>query len=243
VRQLLPATTGEPDLERVYAFPAGGRRHVRGNFVSTLDGAIELGGRSGSLGGPGDHRVFHLLRELADVVLVGAGTARAEGYAPAQIPAEVQARRRVAGQGPVPPIAVVTRHGLDADSRLLEPDRTAPRPLVLTTDAAVEAASDQVRERAEFIACGADGVDLHRALDALADRGLYRVNCEGGPRLITDLIVAGRLDELCLTLSPQLAGPGRGGMTAGAEWTDPSGLALTSVLEQDGELYLRYIRG
>jgi riboflavin biosynthesis pyrimidine reductase len=99
-----------------------------------------------------------------------------------------------------------------------------------------------VRQHAELIACGTDGVDLSRALDALAERGLHRVNCEGGPRLITDLIVAGLLDELCLTVSPQLAGPGRARLTAGDEWTDARGVTLASVLEQDGELYLRYPR-
>jgi riboflavin biosynthesis pyrimidine reductase len=242
VQQLLPATTGAPDLEAVYAFPATPARYVRGNFVSTLDGAIELGGRSGPLGGPGDHQIFHLLRQLADVVLVGAGTARAEGYGPARIAQERQQQRRADSQAPVPPIAVVTRHGLDADSRLLAPDDDAPRPLVLTTSAAVEAASEQVRERAELIDCGADDVDLHRALDALGERGLHRVNCEGGPRLLTDLVVAGLLDELCLTLSPQLGGPGRARMTSGREWTEAHGLSLASVLEQDGELYLRCTR-
>lgn len=238
---LLPPAAGEPDLESIYAFPAAGR-HVRGNFVSTLDGAIEIGGRSGPLGGPGDHRIFHLLRGLADVVLVGAGTARAEGYGPARIPVDQQHRRRAAGQAPVPPIGVVTRRGLDPASRLLEPVADAPRPLVLTTAVAVDAAPDAVRERAELIACGTDEVDLYRVIDALADRGLHRVNCEGGPRLLTDLVVAGLLDELCLTLSPQLGGPDRARMTAGPGWTEARGFELASVLEQDGELYLRYTR-
>jgi riboflavin biosynthesis pyrimidine reductase len=243
VRQLLPATTAEPDLERIYSFPAPGTgTYLRGNFVTSLDGAIEVGGRSGPLGGEGDHQIFHLLRGLADVVLVGAGTARNEGYGPARIPEARRDRRRKAGQLPVPPIAVVTRRGLDADSRLLQPDDDAPRPLVLTTDATVAAAPNAVRDRAEYIACGDDEVDLSRALGVLAERGLRRVICEGGPRLLTDLVVAGLLDELCLTLTPLLAGPGRAGMTAGSEWGGTRGFHLVSALEQDGELYLRYLR-
>jgi riboflavin biosynthesis pyrimidine reductase len=113
---------------------------------------------------------------------------------------------------------------------------------VLTTSAALADAPPEVRDRAEHVACGADDVDLRLALDALVARGLRRITCEGGPGLLTDLLVAGLLDELCLTVSPQLAGPGRAGMTAGAEWSDTVPLVLGSALEQDGELYLRYPR-
>src|SRR3954462_2118454 len=116
VRSLLPGGTGEPDLESIYAFPdlvgSGADRWLRANFVSSIDGAIEVGGRSGPLGGPGDHRIFHLLRELTDVVLVGAGTVRTEGYRAAALPVERRRQREAEGRLPVPPIAVVTRHGL-----------------------------------------------------------------------------------------------------------------------------------
>ena len=70
----------EPALERLYAVPAG-RSWLRVNFVSSLDGAVTgADGRSGSINTPADHRVFRLLRRLSDVVVVGAGTVRAEGY-------------------------------------------------------------------------------------------------------------------------------------------------------------------
>src|SRR3954470_15903191 len=125
VRSLLPGETGEPDLESIYAFPAragaGGSRWLRANFVASIDGAIEVGGRSGPLGGPGDHRIFHLLRALADVVLVGAGTVRTEGYRAAALSPERRRRGEAAGQLPVPPIAVVTRRGLAPDTPVLEP--------------------------------------------------------------------------------------------------------------------------
>ena len=84
MKALLPDPAGEVDLVEAYALPAGtgNRPFVRCNMISTLDGAITIEGRSGLLGGPADRSVFQVLRSLADVVLVGAGTARAEGYGP-----------------------------------------------------------------------------------------------------------------------------------------------------------------
>jgi riboflavin biosynthesis pyrimidine reductase len=245
VRALLPSTTGEPDLDSIYGLPRldGAGSHLRCNFVDSLDGAIEVDGRSGALGGPGDERIFSLLRELTDVVLVGAGTARTEGYGPVRLPLTRRRKRVAVGQAAVPPIAVVTASGLAPDSRLLEPIDGSPAPLVLTTAQVAESADERVRERAEVVPCGTTGVDLEVAIRALAARGLRRVLCEGGPRLFTDLAALGLVDELCLTLAPQLAGPDRARMTSGASWTAPHGLTLSSVLEQDGELYLRYTRG
>lgn len=240
MRSLLPSAEGEPDLDVLYAFPATSGRLVRGNFVSAVDGAIEIGGHSGPLGGTGDSRVYSLLRGLADVVLVGAGTARAEGYGPAVLDADRQQRRRAAGQLPVPPIAVVTTTGLAADSPLLDGNDESPRPIVLTTRQAAQDAPDVVRDRAEVEVCGDGTVDLAVALDALERRGLHRVLCEGGPRLLTDLLVADLLDELCLTVAPTLAGPGRARLTDGDGWTAARGLELLSVLEEDGDLLLRY---
>ncbi len=245
VRSLLPGGTGEPDLETIYAFPGTGT-WVRANFVASIDGAIEVGGRSGPLGGPGDHRIFHLLRALADVVLVGAGTVRTEGYRAAELPEDRRRRRELAGQLPVPPIAVVTRRGLEPGTPVLEPVPGAPRPLLLTTAAAAEAASDEVRERAELVVCGDEDVDASLAVRALTDRGFRRLLCEGGPQLLSELVLAGLVDELCLTVAPQLAGPGRAGMTGGSPWGEPRAQSmnwsLAGVLEEDGDLFLRYRR-
>jgi riboflavin biosynthesis pyrimidine reductase len=73
---------------------------------------------------------------------------------------------------------------------------------------------------------------------------LTRVLCEGGPTVFTQAVAAGEVDEVCLSLSPLLAGPGPGRITAGAPW--PSGttrFALHGLLEEDGALFLRYRRG
>src|SRR3954452_15153851 len=106
MRALVPTPSDTVDLEAAYAVGVNAppdRPFVRINMISSLDGAIAVNGRSGLLGGPGDRQVFHALRSLADVILVGAGTARAEGYGPARIDPDAQERRRARGQHPVPP--------------------------------------------------------------------------------------------------------------------------------------------
>src|SRR2546429_47066 len=75
-----------------------------------------------------------------------------------------------------------------------------------------------ISSRADVVICGDDVVDLGAVRAALADRGLTRILCEGGPTLFADLAAAGQVDELCLTLSPLLAGPGAGRITSGASW-------------------------
>ena len=84
---------------------------LRANFIASLDGGATFGGKTGQLGGPGDRAVFSLLRELADVILVGAGTVRAEGYAGARPTVAQRQRRQTRGQSEVPRLAIVTKSG------------------------------------------------------------------------------------------------------------------------------------
>ncbi len=172
---------------------------LRVNMVSTLDGAATgPDGRSGSINTAADRLVFGVLRGLADVVLVGAGTVRAEKYRiPAARPAFAE-RRAAAGQAPAPALAVVTRTGevpaLDG----------AARGYVITS-----AAADPGRVRAaagapEVIVAGEEEVDLAQAMTQLSRLGLPRVLLEGGPSLLADAAAAGRVDELCLTISPAI---------------------------------------
>src|SRR6056297_1089071 len=93
---------------------ADGRPWVMLNMIVSVDGAIAIDELSGGLGGPGDHAVFSTLRGLADVVLVAAGTARAEQYRPARPDETTSRARRTRGQRDAPAIAVVTRR-LDLD--------------------------------------------------------------------------------------------------------------------------------
>src|SRR4051812_37529390 len=116
-------------LYELYASPADtGRCLVRGNAIGSLDGGAATDGTSGGLGGPGDRRLFRVLRELADVIVVGAGTAHAESYAGAQMTVAQRGNRQRRGQSEVPPIALVTRSGrLENDWPVLT--RTEVTPL------------------------------------------------------------------------------------------------------------------
>ena len=123
----------ENRLTDLYAYPDDLQAcWVRGNMIASLDGGATDDGKSGGLAGPGDRAVFTQMRQLADVILVGAGTVRTENYSGAQFsPAQRQARQR-RGQAEVPPVAVVTNRGaLDHDAKVFT--RTEVPPLILTS--------------------------------------------------------------------------------------------------------------
>ncbi|MFR9729311.1 pyrimidine reductase family protein [Saccharopolyspora sp. MS10] len=233
-----------PEVEAFYDYPAGlTRPWLRTNFVSSLDGAVSVRGSSRGLSSPADQRVLGLIRDLSDVVLVGAGTALAEGYHGVQR-GEVRAERRARfGLSEVPPIAVVTaRCSLEPDSPLLT-DTVVP-PIVLTCEAAPEERRIALADAgADVIVTGSEQVDLVAALAALGERGLLRVGCEGGPGLFGDLIAADLVDELCLTVSPLLAGGRAERIARGPDPAGPRGMRLLSVLRaEESLLLLRYGR-
>ncbi len=243
VRQIHPSPA---DVE-VAAVVAADRRVGPGrpwllvNMVSSVDGATALDGASGSLGGPADREVFQAIRSVADVILVGAATVRAEDYGVPKLPEEHQAERRARGQVRRPRLAIVSRSlDLDPDAaRFGDPDQ---RPFVVTTTDADPDRRAAVAGIAEVIEAGAGSVDLRSALDQLHDRGARVVLCEGGPTLNGQLVAAGLVDELCLTLSPLLvAGPSRR-LAQGSAGTGPHPLVLDRVLTEDGFLFLRYVR-
>ena len=236
-----PGELDRAALAGIYAHPAGPRPFVRVNFVASADGAVSVDGLSAGLDAPGDRAVFGLLRELADVVLAGAGTVRAEGYRGARTSPELRARRRGRGQAEVPPVAVVTASAdLDPGSALFTD--TAVPPLVLTTAASAGPARERFGDLAEVVVVGDADVTPAAVLAALAERGLPRVLCEGGPALFGSFAAAGLVDELCLSLAPQLAGAGPGrileGPAAGAGAV--ARMRLASVLAHDDGLLLRY---
>ena len=243
MRQLFPDRADPFEPAAVYGDPpsAEGRAAVRLNMVASVDGAISVSGRSGGLGGTGDRRLFLFLRSVADVILVGAGTVRAEGYGPALLANDVQEGRRVAGQSAVPPIAVVSRScALDWESPFFT--AAVARPLVVTVADAPAERRARAAEVAEVVLAGDTDVDLTLALVALGQAGVGSVLAEGGPSLNGQLAAAGLLDELCLTVSPRLVGGAARRILTGPDLAGPPGLDLASVCEEDGFLFLRYGR-
>lgn len=236
---------GPAELAARYAYPDGLRGcFVRANMITSADGGATSGGKSGQLGGAGDRALFAALRELADVIVVGATTARVENYSGVQLGAAARLARQQRGQSEVPPIAVLTRSGrLDHDAKLFHLSEVAP--LILTSSGAAEDTRQRLGRVAEVIdASGADpdSVDPDTALAILAERGLLRVLAEGGPATLGLFGAHDLLDELCLTVAPTMVGG-----TASRIVTGPvdvrSALQLRHALtDAEGYLYLRYAR-
>ncbi|MDC0770955.1 pyrimidine reductase family protein [Streptomyces sp. HD] len=235
------------ELAVAYAYPRPGpdgrQPWLRANMVSTLDGAAQHDGRSQPISSAADMRIFGTLRALADVVIVGAETVRQEGYRPARARAEFAQARQAAGQEPAPAIAVVSA-SLDLDYGL--PLFTSPSvpTLVLTGAAAAPdriAAAEKAGARVVVAGDGV-GVDPARAVRALAELGHTRLLTEGGPRLLGQLVAAGVLDELCLTISPMLTAGDAQRIAGGPSVAVPKRFGLASLLEEDGFLFGRYRR-
>jgi riboflavin biosynthesis pyrimidine reductase len=236
---------GEPALARLYGYP-GGAAHgpwVRANMISTVDGAVAgADGRSGSINGAADWRAFRVMRALADVVLVGAGTARTEGYTALSAPSDlVGLRERTVGPAPLT-LAVVTGSGRVPErlaDAAAQPDGAGP-VLVVTTRCGAVRAVEHVQEE-DVIVAGEDAVDLATALAALADHGLRRVLCEGGPGLLSSMLETDLVDELCLSTAPTVVGGPSPRAVSGSEVLSPARAArLEHLLHADGVLLARW---
>lgn len=232
---------GTDDIAAAYAYPETERPWVRANMVASADGAVTVKGLSGGLSSDGDRQIFGVLRGLADVILVGAGTARTEGYGPAR--PRKSWRKLRAGRPPSPPIAVVTRLlDLDLSGELFTGAPADARTIVITTESAPTDRRARAAENAEVVIAGTDRADPAAVISALADRGFRAILTEGGPRLLGQLSTAGLVDELCLSISPMLVGGDACRVVTGALTPEPWRLTLAHVLEQDGSLFCRYLR-
>lgn len=234
---------GGSDLHELYAYPPDlTEPWVRTNFVSSLDGAVAVDGRSGGLGTPADKVVFGLLRELADVIVVGAGTARTENYGGARTSNSLRERRTAAGLSAVPPIAVVTASGnLDPGMRLFT-DTVVP-PVVFTSGAVPEEKRRTLADAGADVRVIADGdIGGEAIVAAVARAGWNRVLCEGGPRLFGRMIADGVVDDLCLTWAPLLAA-GSADRIAHSPASAVTEMRRTHlVCDHDGTILTRWVR-
>ena len=208
----------DADLQSLYAAPS--TPWVRANMISTTDGAATGDdGRSGSINNPADKRVFDTLRGLADAVVVGAGTAEAEGYGPADLP-----------------IVLVSRTGrVPARLRDAEPGR------VLLATCRAAPGLDHARELLgdeHVLVLGGHRVALTELRTRLAERGWQHLLCEGGPHLLRDLLDQGVLDELDATVVPRLVGGLHPRIADGPPVDVPLRLGL--LLEEESTLLARW---
>jgi riboflavin biosynthesis pyrimidine reductase len=237
MRQLLPHPID--DVEPYDAYGTGDRPVVRMNMVASADGGVvDKDGRSGTIGGVGDREIFRSLRALADVIVVGAGTARTEGYGPHRPPAHLRERRLDDGRPKPAAIAVVTR-SLDLDwSAPLFTEALNPT-LIITTARADAERRRRAASAGTVVEAGDEEVRPTAVVEALRRLGHEQVLIEGGPSLNRAWLDAGVVDELCLTIAPALLGE-TGARLAG-DVTGRVELSLLGVLHDDeDELYLRY---
>jgi riboflavin-specific deaminase-like protein len=199
------------------------------NMVATVDGRAAVDGSAVGIGSTTDHRLMMELRAEADVVLHGAGTVRADPLS-ARVPRELVQRRVALGLPPQPVGAIVTRSG---NIPPVHPYYESSTIVYVCSDNPVPVDIPTVE------VCRVHTVE--DVLTDLARRGVRRVLCEGGPTLNSALLAAHLIDEIYMTLAPKLAG-GEGPLTLiNGPRIDPMlRLNLRSIVEQDGEVFLRY---
>jgi len=233
------AEATDEQLLEWYAPPAGARPWVRFEFVSSADGAATVQGRSGPLGNAADRRVLHLLRRHADVLLVGAGTVRSEGYGGELVDAAGRAWRREHGM-PARPVVAVVSGGLDLDPGSSFFARAPQRPLVFTTGAADAGRRRALQDVADVVLAGRDAIDPAALVASLAAMRYRVIHSEGGPALFGAFLAAGVVDELCLSVSPLLAGGDAPRIVRSGRLERPLPLRLRHVLAGGDLLLLRY---
>lgn len=228
MRRLLPSPATEAlDVAAAYAAVDGGRPRPAGRpwvtllMISSVDGGTAVDGRSGALGNAGDKAVYRAVRSVADAVLVGAATARAEVYHPLAAP------RR---------LLVVTSSGRTGSTEL----EAAPTTTLVMPSSSPEPAVPE--GGASVLRAGTDRVDLRAALAALG--GVEHVVCEGGPSLNGQLLAEGLVDEVCLSLAPLFVAGDSARLAHGPSTPAGGGpWRLAHVLgDDDGYLFLRYLR-
>ncbi|MCP4437246.1 MAG: hypothetical protein GY812_17350 [Actinomycetia bacterium] len=217
--------------------PPEGRPSVSTNMVMSLDGAYSLDGTSGGLSSPTDHALFIAQRSLADYIIVGASTVRAEMYRRPSVTDEAARIRALRGQDPVPRIVITSRSlELPDDVPLLHGDPPAP---IMAHPASSD--PDNAPQGVELLTAGESGVDFELLLEMLGQRGARHVVCEGGPGVLGQLAGADLIDEYLLTLSPHLVGGDRVGLLSHAQGPE-SPYELHRTMRDGDYLMLSYRR-
>ncbi|KHS53837.1 pyrimidine reductase family protein [Brevibacterium linens] len=213
---------------------------VTGHMVAGLDGTAAIHGRVGALSTEPDQDLFRRMRQIADVVMVGAQTIRNEGYAPMHLDESAREQRRMRGQSEMPPVAIVSRSlDLDWSSQVFTAAPEHARTIVITCAKADPVRLAAAEQAATVIIAGEERVEPAAALQALAGLGYQVVLCEGGPRWLGELVAADRLDELCLSISPMMGGDALP-VSVAPPGAGIAQFSLKSTMVADDTLFLRY---
>jgi len=228
-------------LRDLFAYPDGLLQpRLRANFIASIDGAVTLDGSGRKLGTPTDRRVFTRLREVADVVLVGASTATANNYVNIEMSPDAQTWRCSHGMAATLPVAVVSSRGVISPALLN--DSPVP-PIILVSAMAGRVARRALQQSGARVTELAEGRISSAAIrSALAALGLNRVLVEGGPTLFSQLVSDNHIDEVCLTTSPMVvAGPARR-IAATDNHVEIHMQRKDIVLGGDGTVIVRWVR-
>lgn len=213
------------------------RPWLMANFVATIDGATVVEGGSTAISDDDDRAMFHALRTVADVILVGAGTVRAENYGPLRMDEERQMARRDHGLDEIPRLVIVSASlALDPGHRVFsDPER---RVTVLTDPSAPPDRFGALSDVADVVR-----LDSTRAESILGRLGAARlILCEGGATLVGHFVAARLLDEMALTVAPVLVAGVSNRVAQGESAKPPLEMRLDRVLYGDRNLFLRYVR-
>lgn len=208
------------------------------NLIASIDGVTAVGGQTAALSQAPDRAMFASLRAMADAVLVGAGTVRAEQYQAIALDGQKTLARRHRGQNDVPRLAIVTRK---AELDLASPIITGGHPLMYVTDNINPMRTIQAEVVAEVIPSPGQKVSAQFIAGDLFDRGCALLLCEGGPTLASSLFDADVVDEVHLTIAPWLVGGGPAGLLPAAV-PRPRRYELRGLLESQGMLFGRWVR-
>lgn len=229
INQLIPAPGTQFDLEsdldrltELYRPPS--TSWLRLNFVASIDGiAADSNGLSEGLSSRTDRRILGLIRKNSDVVLVGAGSVRAEGYF---LPRSTD-------------LAVVTSTG-DLGGHQF-PKSISPEKLTVFCPKSAKVRLVESLGEVPYTVIELPGpeINLREVIKALNSQGRSSIVCEGGPTLAAKLIDAGLVQELCLTINPSLIGAGPGFLSG---LVDGKTLELSQLLlDEESLLYGRWL--
>lgn len=239
LRHLQEASGPVDLLDMVFAEERGavGRPWLMYNMVASVDGATAVEGGSSALNDEDDKALFSALRALPDVILVGAATVRAENYGPIELDEERRARRGRHGLSPIPRLVIATASlSVEPDMRVFTDPKN--RPTVITGQDVDGERLDTISGVAEVVQLAQ--LDPESILDSLGEPKI--VLCEGGPTLNGQLISAGFIDEMNLTMSPMIAVGESRRIAHGNELSPPAEMELVRILRGSRSLFLRYVR-
>lgn len=224
------------DGYRPFDFPLQQRPFIAANMITTLDGRASVRGRSKELGSEVDSELLLKLRRRFDAVMVGAGTIRAERYGRIISDAGARAAREQIGLSP-DPLAVIVSGSLNLPFDAPIFTCGAGKVLIFTNSDRAVPHTDTTLEVER-----SDGpIAVEKVLLHLRRRcGVRAVLCEGGPRLFGQLEAADAVDELFLTISPELVGGEPSPRILEGALGDPKKKQLRELHEFEGELFARY---